>query len=198
MIKVLGIFLIVSSIIYSPSAGADLGGSLLSLTNPYKKVVRKYTRENSHYSIGELTTIFKWYATYHSPNFLAAADRLMKKRYPEGASPYAAQEHNEMDPERQTEFFISLYALEPGLKRVVDDKNLWDINLKVGEKVYEAAKVDRVDIDPFYMTFYPYLERWYSGFRVSFPTNVLTSGQDQMTLIISSVRGTSRMEFDVR
>jgi hypothetical protein len=122
----------------------------------------------------------------------------MKKRYPDGPSPYADQEHSEMDPERQTEFFISLYALEPGLKRVVDDKNLWDINLKVGEKVFDAAKIEPVDIDPFYLTFYPYLERWYEGFRVSFPTNVLTSGQDQMTLVISSVRGTSRMEFDIR
>lgn len=198
MIKVFGIFVLLVSVIYCPVASADMSGSLVSLTSPYKKVVRKYTEEKSHYSIGELTVIFKWFATYHSPKFLEAANRLMKKRYPDGPSPYAAQEHGEMDPERQTEFFISLYALEPGLKRVVGDKSLWDINLKVGGQVFDAAKVERVDIDPFYMTFYPYLERWYEGFRVSFPTNVLTSGQDQMTLVISSVRGTSRMEFNIR
>ena len=193
------VFAVVLITFLVPFAGrADLDDSVLSLTSPYKKVVRKYTQERSHYSISDLNVSFKWFATYHSPTFLAAADSLLKKLYPEGLTPYVSQEKSEMDPERQTEFFLGLFAIEPGLRAVVSDKNLWDINLKVGGKIYEAATVEEVNLNPLYTTLYPYLNRWYEGYRVVFPTNVLVSGQDEMELILSSVRGTSRMEFKIR
>ncbi len=195
LITILTAIMLISVPVWSQ---ADLNSSVLSLTSPYKKTVKKYTKENSHYTIGDLTISYKWYATYHSPTLLAAADKLMKKRYPEGPSPYAAHEKSEMDPERKTEFFLGLYALEPGLREVVGDKNLWEINLKVGDEVFDTLSVEKVDLNPFYYTFYPYLTKWFEGFRVVFPTNVLDSDQKEMTLIISSVRGTGRMEFPIR
>lgn len=185
-----------STFLLIPEAGA-INKSLLELTSPYKKVLRKYTREGKIYSMKHLDTVYRWYATYQSPTFRKAVQEKMDKLYPYGLSERTQASLEPIGNDHQTEFFVALYARDQGLKRMHGEENLWEIHLVVDNETFRPVKVERLKTTPYLVTFYPYLDKWHYGYRVVFPYNIQSSDAKKMILALSSVGGTSQVKFKV-
>lgn len=173
----------------------SMSGSLTSLTSPYKKIVRKYTEVGKIYDMADVTTTYKWYATLHAPEFVQAVQDYAKKLYPNGPSPQAEKYLQQMRTPGQTSFFVSLYARQRGLKRMGESQDLWQSTLKVGGQSYSPIEVERVDLTPFQYRFYPYVDKWYFGYRLVFPYDFTQNPQTPVSLQLSSVGGASEVTY---
>lgn len=194
--KIIITFVLVLGIMPSLGAAEKWEDSLYKLASPYKRILNKYTKMGAKYSIGDLTTIYKAFATYHSPQFLKAVDKQFTKLYPDGPSNFSEVLKIGMEQPGQTEFFIALYARDRGLRKMSGKKTLWNLSLIAGEEVIQPTTIDEIDLTTFHYKFYPYLtKKWYQGYRVTFPFNAQKSPQKEITLELSSVRGTERMKF---
>jgi hypothetical protein len=179
----------------SPAFNDSLNDSLVAIRDPYRKVLRKYTREGAIYNFDQLDTNYKWFATYHSPEFLEAFQKQYQKLYPEDQAGLADKLKRELLEADKTEFFIALYAKARGLKRMTGENNLWVISLLVGDKVLHPIAVENISLTPFQYHFYPYLDKWYLGYRVVFPLDASQIQKESMTLQLSSVAGNSKVTF---
>lgn len=173
----------------------SMNSSLISVTSPYKKVVRKYTEVGKTYDINDVTTTYKWYATLHAPEFVQVVREELQKLYPSGLSPQAEKYFQQMLTPGQTSFFVSLYARQRGLKRMGEDRDLWQSTLKVGNQSYNPIEVERVDLTPFQYRFYPYVDKWYFAYRLVFPYDLTQNPQTPVSLQLSSVGGASEVTY---
>lgn len=190
------IFVLVLGMVSNLGAAQQWEDSLYKLASPYKRVLNKYTKMGAKYSIGNLTTIYKAFATYHSPEFIKAVDKQFTKLYPDGSSNFAQVLKVGLEEPGQAEFFIALYTRDSGLRKLNGKKTLWNLSLIAGEEVIRPTTVDEVDLTTFHYKFYPYLtKKWFQAYRVIFPFNAQKSLQKEITLELSSVRGTERMNF---
>lgn len=187
-------FLIIALLLI-PSTLFAFRDSLVSLGNPYEKVLGKYTKVNAVYDIDELDTRYKWYATFHSQKFRKALLKRYEKFYPRGQDALAKKYISEMAGPEQTEFFVALYARERGLKRLAGSQNLWAVSLLVEDKEYQPVLLEELRLTPFQYQFYPYLDKWYLGYRVVFPYSVKESSGKEISLRLSSVGGVSKVTF---
>ncbi|MDX1387407.1 MAG: hypothetical protein R3257_07445 [bacterium] len=198
-LKIFLAFILTLGMGFSLGATEKWDDSLYKLASPYKKVFSKYTKKGAKYSFGELTTVYKAFVTYHSPEFLQAVNKEFTKLYPDGPSTYAEVLKVGLEAPGQTEFFIGLYARDRGLRKLSGKKSLWELSLLVGKEVIHPLSVEEVKLTTFHYKFYPYLTRkWFTGYRVVFPFDHKNSPQKEMTLVLSTVRGSERMEFPLQ
>jgi len=169
--------------------------SLLSLASSYKRVVKKYTKEKAVYSVSDLDVKYRWFATYHSPEFLEAVQEQFAKLYPNGAGKYPEEQKSKMQSPNQSTFMISLYARKSGLKKMVGNKNLWEIDLVVDGEAMKPVSVEGIRVTPFQTKFYPYLQEWYTVYRVVFPVDLVEQKPAQVFLQLSGVDGVSKVIF---
>jgi hypothetical protein len=167
---------------------------LLSFFDPYQKVVARYTREALSYSLNQVDTDYRWFATYHSPEFLVAVDKELHKFYPNGLAPYAEQLRANMESPGQTDIFVAVYAKSGQLKKLLGKENLWQVQLVGGGKWLKPVLVEEVELNPMHYKLYPYLTKWYKGFRIVFPFRP-TGVSEKFQLQISGPLGSHEVEF---
>ncbi len=181
----------------SPNPAWAFRDSLVSLASPYQKILSKFTRMSQELSFEQFGTKYKWYATFHSKEFREAFEKQYRKFYPNGQAALAEKFFHQYEGPPQTEFFISLYAEDQTLQRMTGSKNLWDLSLVVGQEVFKPVFLEEVPLTAFQYQFYPYLERFYRGYRVVFPFNPEDSSAHRMELQLSSVAGVSTLKFNL-
>lgn len=192
---IIRILLIVFTLIGFPLPVHGQNQNLLAIANPYLKVLRKYTKEGSVYSLQDIDTRFKWFATYHSPEFQNAFQKYFDKWYPEGQEGYAQKLKSLLQAPGQTLFIVSLYAKPNSLKDMDQFKNLWDLSLMVKGEALKPLIVEEIPLTSFQARFYPYVTKWYRTFRVIFPYDWNNAPVNEVNLLLTSVGGTSRLKF---
>lgn len=170
--------------------------SLTSITQPYNKIVSRYTKIGGAYSGTDLDTKFRWYATFHSPDFREAFFQRYHDFYPAGDNPYAKQYMEGSAGPDQTEFFVALYAKRRDLKRMTGPRNLWDISLLAGDKTLKPIRLEEVPVTSLQEGLYPYLEKWYRAYRVVFPISKENISHGELVLQLSGVGGDSKLTFE--
>lgn len=170
--------------------------SLLSMVDPYQKVLAKYTRREIGLSLNQVDTDYRWYATYHSPELLAAVDKELLKFYPHGLSPYAQELRAEMESPGQTDIFVAMYAKSRELRKLLGQKNLWQVKLIAGSQEMIPVMVEEIEINPMHHKLYPYLSKYYKGYRLVFPFQ--SAAPDGFELEISGPLGSHRVKFAER
>lgn len=189
-------FLIFLLIALLPASSWAVSDSLVGLGNHYNKVVDRNTRRAEAYGIRDLDAHYIIYATYQTQDFRNAFSELYNHLYPQGQNGLANQlGHPWEGKEVQVEFFVAVYAKAKGLKRMSGPKNLWDISLKMDDKLYHPTTVEEVPITPFEYKFYPYLDPWSRAYHVIFPVSLSQGESRPISLEVASVAGKSELKF---
>jgi len=163
---------------------------------PYYKALKKFTHKKTNYLLRHLDTNYIWHGTFETEELRQAFEALFKQLYPDGQEGYATtlgKPWIEANP--QSQFFLSLYAGSKGLDRLDGPETLWDLNLKVGDKIYKPQLIEPLPLNPFYGKFFPFIEKWDRIYRVVFPVDHSLLATQEFSLQLFSVLGASEMKF---
>ncbi len=168
---------------------------LTSQRNPYYKVLKQYTRESEIYSTEDIHAQYIVNATYLSEEFRSSFKTFFKKFYPDGQDGLA-EKRAQLWSEDQGEvsFLVALYAKNRKMIPLGDPNSLWDLSLKMNGETYKPQLVEKVITSPLELKFFPFVNRWFQLYRVSFPA-ASGSNSDKIQLNLSSVVGHSELKF---
>ena len=169
--------------------------SLIELTNPYLKDLKKNTRSDVRYTLYNLEAKVQWTATYISPYFREVFEQRFFELYPHGQEGAAGKYLQKLANPNQTEFFIAFYANKKSLKNLEGEDSLWSLRLIIGNEVIKPLTVEAVELNAFYQKFYPYFSNHFRGYRVVFPFSPAQRPELERELNISSVAGKSSLYF---
>lgn len=156
----IGFFLIILSL--SPFVHAK---------NPYKKAIKKWTRDNEVYQREDFYASLKWFATLQSDDFIVAKAQEMAKIYEHDAGQTQIYLKKEMDQHHPyLSFFVSFYGYDYNNSDISNEKAGWKLHVEVNGERYEPTKIVRIDkLKPLHQRLYPYSNIWSRHFFVYFP-----------------------------
>ncbi len=181
---------------FSQPAFATWNHAIFGFNDPYYKTLKKFTRKGTGLALGYLDTKYIWFATYKSEVFRQAFAEFYQKNYPvgqEGLAQSLAAPWINVSPNPQ--FFVALYARDVHLEQLGNEESLWDLSLQKGSQVYKPISVEPLELTSFEVRFFPYLERWYSLYRVTFPPESSSTTEPPFSLVLNSVAGHSELKF---
>jgi hypothetical protein len=139
--------------------------------NPYKKAVKKWTREHEVYQREDFYTSLKWFATLQSDDFIAAKAQEMAQIYEYDGSQHQAYLKKELDQHQPyLSFFVSFYGYDYNNSDISNEKSDWKIQVEVNGERYEPVKIVKIDkLKPLHQRLYPYANLWSRHFFIYFP-----------------------------
>lgn len=141
----------------------------LQAKDPYKKILKQWTRHDTVYVLENLEARLDWNATYFSPQFREARAEKMARLREEAAPEPAADPYDE--------FFIGAYAGSSSWSGFGKNTGDWNIVLEAaGGQPVRPLRFERVAVGQWERILYPYLRKWDQAYLVRFP-KVVQPGQ---------------------
>lgn len=173
--------------------------TVFPVSDPYGKVLRRYTKKGEYYNWQDLQATLIVYATYASDEFREAFRAEYDKVYPLGQDQRAKERAAPwLAPDPEATFFVALYGRKREMMELGNEKSLQDLSLDVGGQVYKPKTVEKISLTPFELYFFNYLNLWYQGYRVVFPYEGLRDRQVPFKLRIHGVAGGGALQFDAK
>ena len=163
----------------------------------YRSELNHQTKTGRIYHVHRWDAELIWNATFFDDAFRETFKKQHEKiRHldPVGTERFEAEQANRHMG--GWDFFVSMYTKDEYKEFSNYEDSFWHIELKTGSgEVVEPILVEEIKITPYEERMFPYIDRWSSGYRVTFPKVELG---DKIELTISSVAGISTLKWKTR
>lgn len=188
--------LLLAILLLLPLSAKAVPGALFPLSNDYDKALKRYSKNGSHYSLQDLHAQIIWYATFDSEEFRQAFRGEYEKVYPHGQEFRAQTKANTwIEPGPDASFFVALYARRREMMDLGSPKSLQDISLEVDGRILKPSSIEKIPLTEFEIRFFNYVNLWYTGYRVVFPTSALRNRDVPFKLHLNGAAGGSTLTF---
>ncbi len=139
--------------------------------SPYKKTIKKWTRQDQVFRSSDFSARILWHATPLNSTVLAAQKKLYQEIYE--SSDVEAKNFIESIQQNglgDALFFVSFYSGEKKFDDLKNPKAYWKVRLSIGDQTWDASHIEKISrISPLERRLYPHLIPWATGYYISFP-----------------------------